>query len=212
MYNQNKAWANAKPLLWRHMSRPMSQITANWTVCLTVIAVINQYHVQERGLRIILNDYQSDYKALLESSGRELMYISRLKKLACFVYKSCNNTGPGFTNDIFNKKYIHYNLRHNSRVEQPLCWNGPVCRCGFCILCKFSHVVTILSRVYAYVLIHGCQCLTHLCITNLSSLPSSSSSLSPSPSSYHNLHSHPISSVYISYSISVILSVNSSVS
>ena len=48
--------------------------------------------IQERGLRTILNDYQSDYKALLESSDRELMYISRLKKLACFLYKSFNNT------------------------------------------------------------------------------------------------------------------------
>ena len=57
--------------------------------------------IQERGLRIILN-YQSDYKALLESSGRESMYISRLKKLAFFVYKSYNNTGPGLTNNIFN--------------------------------------------------------------------------------------------------------------
>ena len=76
---------------------------------------------QGRGLRIILNDYQSNYKALLESSGRELMYISRLKKPACFVYKSYDNTGPGLTNDIFIKKDIHYNLRDNSRVEQPLC-------------------------------------------------------------------------------------------
>ena len=49
------------------------------------------------------------------------MYISRLKTLACFVYKSYNYTGPGLTNDIFNKKDIHYNLRDNSRVEQPLC-------------------------------------------------------------------------------------------
>ena len=77
--------------------------------------------IQERGLRIILNDYQSYYKALLEASGQELMYISRLKKLACFVYKSYNDTGPGLANDIFNKRDIHYNLRDNSRVEQPLC-------------------------------------------------------------------------------------------
>ena len=49
------------------------------------------------------------------------MYISRLKKLVCFVYKSYNNTGLGLTNDIFNKKDIQYNLRDISRVEQPLC-------------------------------------------------------------------------------------------
>ena len=41
------------------------------------------------------------YKTLLESLGRELMYISRLKKLAFFVYKSLNDIGPGLKNDIF---------------------------------------------------------------------------------------------------------------
>ena len=45
----------------------------------------------------------------------------------------------------------------------------------------FSYVVTILSCVYAYALIHGCKCLTHLCIMKILSSPSSS---------YHNLHSH----------------------
>ena len=69
----------------------------------------------------VWNDYQSYYKALLQISGRELMYISRLKKLACFVYTCLNNTGPGLTNDLFNKKEIKYNLRDSSRVEQPLC-------------------------------------------------------------------------------------------
>ena len=74
-----------------------------WHIC-SIKNTQKAEKIQERGLRIILNDYQSDYKTLLESSGRELMYISRLKKLAMFVYKSYNNTVPGLTNDIFNKK------------------------------------------------------------------------------------------------------------
>ena len=147
-----------------------------WHIC-SVKNTKKVEKIQERGLRIVWNDYQSDYKTLLEISGRELMYISRLKKLACFVYKCFNNTGPGLTNDLFNKKEIKYDLRDGSRVEQPLCsmtryglnsiayqgaslwnslphdlkdcidfksfqsmiqsWNGPVCHCGFCVLCKF---------------------------------------------------------------------------
>ena len=147
-----------------------------WHIC-SVKNTKTVEKIQERGLRIVWNDYQSDYKTLSEISGRELMYISRLKKPACFVYKCFNNTGPGLTNDLFNKKEIKYDLRDGSRVEQPLCsmtrsglnsiayqgaslwnslphdlkdcidfksfqsmiqsWNGPVCLCGFCVLCKF---------------------------------------------------------------------------
>ena len=77
--------------------------------------------IQERDLRIVWNDYQSDYKTLLEISGRELMYIFILKKLASFVYKCLNSTGPGLINDLFNKKEIPYDLPDNNRVEQPLC-------------------------------------------------------------------------------------------
>ena len=41
--------------------------------------------VRERGLRIIYNDYVSSYKELLRSSCEDLLYVSRLKKLAVFV-------------------------------------------------------------------------------------------------------------------------------
>ena len=91
-----------------------------WHIC-SVQNTKKVEKMQERGLRIVWNDDQSDYKTLLEISGRDLMYISRLKKLACFVYKCLNNTGPGIKNDIFNKKEIKYDIRDSNRVEQPLC-------------------------------------------------------------------------------------------
>ena len=89
-----------------------------WHLC-SVKNTTKVEKIRERGLRIVWNDYQSDYKTLLEISGRELVYISRLKTLACFVYKCLNNTGPGLTNDLFNKKEIKYDLRDSNRVEQP---------------------------------------------------------------------------------------------
>ena len=36
-------------------------------------------------------------------------------------YKCLNNTSPGLTNDLFNKKEIKYDLRDSNRVEQALC-------------------------------------------------------------------------------------------
>ena len=69
--------------------------------------------MQDRSLRITLNDYQFDYKTLLESSGQELTYISRRKGLVYFVYKAFDNTGPDLTNGVFNKKDIYHNLEDN---------------------------------------------------------------------------------------------------
>ena len=73
--------------------------------------------IQERGLCIIYNDYVSSYKELSRSSGEDLLYVSRLKKLAVFVFKSINNLGPGIVNDMFIKKNIPYNLRDSSRAQ-----------------------------------------------------------------------------------------------
>ena len=75
--------------------------------------------IQERGLRIIYNDYTSSYTELLLSSGTELMYISRLKRLATFVFKSVRNIGPDLTNDMFDVKKLPVELRDNSRINQP---------------------------------------------------------------------------------------------
>ena len=58
------------------------------------------------------------------------MYISRHKKLACFVYKSYNNTGPGLTNDIINNKA---NLRDS------------IAATGLVILLKFDPIHRFFS-------------------------------------------------------------------
>ena len=100
MYDSSKTILNSLQRIAEYLSQNTKKIVCNsfilskfnywplvWHICNTKNRQKNE-KIQERAVRIILNDYQSDYKALLEASGRELMYISRLKKLACFVYKS----------------------------------------------------------------------------------------------------------------------------
>ena len=89
-----------------------------WLTC-NVTNTRKMEKIQERGLRIIYNDYVSSYKELLLSSGEYLLYVSRLKRLAVFVFKSINNLGPGIVNDMLIKKNIPYNLCDNSRAQLP---------------------------------------------------------------------------------------------
>ena len=89
-----------------------------WHIC-SVKSTKKVETIQERGLRIVLNDYQSDYKTLLEISGRELMCISRLKKLASFVYK-CLNSMTSSTRKRLNMIYAIATGSNNHYVKWPI--------------------------------------------------------------------------------------------
>ena len=105
---------NYCPLVWHHCS------TKN---------TLKMEKIQERGLRIILQDYKSTYNELLQTTGRDFLYISRLKKMMLFVYKSS-------LHGIFSEDPQGYNLCDGNKLSQPLVntWAGPECRCGFCVL------------------------------------------------------------------------------
>ena len=57
--------------------------------------------IQYRSLKILTNDYNSDYKDLLEITKTSTMEIKRLRTLALEVFKTVNNLNPDFMNDIF---------------------------------------------------------------------------------------------------------------
>ena len=60
--------------------------------------------IQKRCLRIILNDYTSDYETLLEKSGKPSMEIKRIRTLAIEIFKTVNNMNPSFMKNIFSPK------------------------------------------------------------------------------------------------------------
>ena len=75
--------------------------------------------IQERGLRLVLQDKVSSYNDLLQKSKRNFLYVERIKKLALFVYKCVNTCGPPLNHDLYDKKQIHYDLRDPYRLNQP---------------------------------------------------------------------------------------------
>ena len=67
-------------------------------------------NIHKRCLRLTLNDYKSDYKTLLDISGKESMKIRRIKTLASEIFKTVNELNSNFMKTIFTCKT-------NSRVR-----------------------------------------------------------------------------------------------
>ena len=67
-------------------------------------------NIHKRCLRLTLNDYKSDYKTLLDKSGKESMKIRRIKTLAIEIFRTVNELNPHFMKTIFTSKT-------NSRVR-----------------------------------------------------------------------------------------------
>ena len=59
--------------------------------------------IQERALRILYNDFESDYEVLLKQSGKCTMEVRRLRTLALEIFKTLQNLNPIFMEEIFQK-------------------------------------------------------------------------------------------------------------
>ena len=80
---------------------------------------INRLH--ERCLRIIYNDKQSSFNALLEKDGSVSIHERNIKILATEMFKVSKNLPPPQMHEIFKLKgQSHYNLRYNSLFFRPL--------------------------------------------------------------------------------------------
>ena len=60
--------------------------------------------IQLRCLRIIYNDYSSDYQTLLKLSQKPSIEITRLRNLALKIFKTINDLNPSFMKSIFSAK------------------------------------------------------------------------------------------------------------
>ena len=58
--------------------------------------------IQFRCLQLLTNDYDSDYKMLLEKTKNPTMEIRRMRTLALEVFKTLNDLNPKFMKEIFN--------------------------------------------------------------------------------------------------------------
>ena len=72
--------------------------------------MINKLH--ESSLRIILNDYSSDFNVLLENNNDLCNHNRNIQALLIEVFKMKNELAPLIIESILNKRFNTYNLRN----------------------------------------------------------------------------------------------------
>ena len=85
------------PLVWMFCSRTSNNM-------------INKLH--ERSLRIILNDYSSDFNILLENNNHIWSHHRNIQALLTEVFKLKSGLAPPIMESILNKRFKTYNLRN----------------------------------------------------------------------------------------------------
>ena len=68
--------------------------------------------IRKRLLRIILNDYESDYETLLRDSNKPTMEMRRLRTLAVEIFKTLNEI-----NSPLHEKYFHVKRNLKSKAK-----------------------------------------------------------------------------------------------
>ena len=71
--------------------------------------------IQKRCLRIILDDFTSDYETLLEKGNNSTTNLKRMKILATKIFKTIYNLNPSLMKDIFTSK-INPKVRTNNLI------------------------------------------------------------------------------------------------
>ena len=66
--------------------------------------------IQKRCLRLVLDDYESDYGNLIKKNGNITMEVKRLQTLATEIFKTINNISPSYMKNIFTPKKTRKNM------------------------------------------------------------------------------------------------------
>jgi hypothetical protein len=74
----------------------------------------------ERSLRFVYSDYESKFEKLLEKSNRGTMTVSRIKKIAIFMFKCLKDRQVNYLNNLAIEKSNRYNTRncHNVNIDR----------------------------------------------------------------------------------------------
>ena len=97
--------------------------------------------IRKRALRMVLDDYESDYETLLQKAKMQTLHLGRIKTLAIEIYKTLHSLNPSYISEIFKEnstggRQLHsrYNLtvqryntvtfgRNSLRILGPKIWN-----------------------------------------------------------------------------------------
>ena len=75
--------------------------------------------LNRRALRVIFNNYTSNYNDLLEKAGCTSLYMSRINSTALETYRSINKINPPFLHDLFLTCESNYSMRRGHQIMQP---------------------------------------------------------------------------------------------
>ena len=64
----------------------------------------NRKKIQKRCLRLVLDDYECDYRNLIKRNGTTTMEINRLRTLATEIFKTISNINPSYMKNISTPK------------------------------------------------------------------------------------------------------------
>ena len=67
-------------------------------------------------LKLILNDYKSDYKTLLDKSDKEYVKIRRIKTLAIEIFQTVNELNPNFMKTVIASR-TNFGVRPLDLIE-----------------------------------------------------------------------------------------------
>ena len=72
---------------------------------------------EERALRILCNDFSSDYETILNKYVNLTMEIRRLRTLALEVIKTLNNMNPEYMKEIFHKAAFSTHRKQTKTIQ-----------------------------------------------------------------------------------------------
>ena len=73
--------------------------------------------VHKRALRILLDDHESTFEALLAKNGKTNIHAQNLRMFMIEIYKTLNNTNPPFMQEYFIRKDVKYDLRTRDLLQ-----------------------------------------------------------------------------------------------
>ena len=89
-----------------------------WMLC-GKAANDNIDRVRKQALRILLNDHESTFEALLAKNGETNIHTQNLRMLMIEIHKTLNNTNPPFMQEYFIRKDVKYDLRTRDLLQIP---------------------------------------------------------------------------------------------
>ena len=89
-----------------------------WMLC-GKAANDNIDRVHKQALRILLNDHESTFEALLAQNGETNIHTHNLRMLMIEIHKTLNNTNPPFMQEYFIRKDVKYDLRTRYLLQIP---------------------------------------------------------------------------------------------